>query len=167
MFREWPYLYEGDAAYETAYLGKYTVSPRAAVIAAFAGETLVGASTCLPLADEAAEVRAPFAAAGLDAGAYFYFGESVLRRDWRGRGIGARFFEAREAQAGGFAFTTFCAVRRAAEDPRQPAGYRPLNAFWARRGYVERPELVCRMSWREIGAAAAMAHDLVFWTRPR
>ncbi len=167
MFREWPYLYEGDLAYETGYLGKYVASSQAAVIAAFDGDALVGASTCLPLADETAEVMAPFVAAGLDVGGYFYFGESVLRRQWRGRGIGAKFFEAREAQAQGFAFTTFCAVRRRADDPRRPAAYKPLNAFWVKRGYTERPELVCRMSWREAGDDAATAHDLVFWTKAR
>ncbi len=167
VFREWPYLYEGDLVYETGYLDKYTASPRASLIGAFQGETLVGASTCLPLTDATADVRAPFAAAGLDPGGYFYFGESVLRPEWRGRGVGVKFFAARAAEAEGFASTTFCAVRRRPDEPRRPPQYRPLNDFWTNRGYTEQPELVCRMAWREVGAAVETPHDLVFWTKTR
>ena len=34
-----------------------------------------------------------------------------------------------------FTHIAFCAVVRAADDPRAPAGYRPLDAFWRKRGY--------------------------------
>ena len=52
VFRDWPYLYDGSESYEADYMRTYAGSPRAAVVIAFAGEEPVGASTCLPLADE-------------------------------------------------------------------------------------------------------------------
>ena len=53
VFRDWPYLYEGDEAYERRYLETYIRSERATVILALDGDRAIGASTALPLADEA------------------------------------------------------------------------------------------------------------------
>jgi GNAT superfamily N-acetyltransferase len=99
VFRDWPYLYEGDQTYEERYLRIYAESPRAAVVLALDGAEVVGASTCLPLADETGNVQAPFRAAGISIDRVFYFGESILLRPYRGTGAGVRFFEAREAHA--------------------------------------------------------------------
>ena len=52
----------------------YAESPRAAVVVAFDGERPVGASTCIPLADEAEAVTAPFRARGWALERFFYFG---------------------------------------------------------------------------------------------
>jgi GNAT superfamily N-acetyltransferase len=110
-------------------------------------------------------VAAPFVQAGHDISNIFYFGESVLRRDYRGQGVGVKFFEARERQAAGFEMTAFCAVKRAENHPLRPAGYQPLDAFWGKRGYAQRPELVCKMSWRELGQQAETMQELTFWTK--
>ena len=37
VFRDWPYLYEGNQAYEERYLRIYADSPRAAVVLALDG----------------------------------------------------------------------------------------------------------------------------------
>ncbi|HVJ62207.1 MAG TPA: GNAT family N-acetyltransferase, partial [Tahibacter sp.] len=78
VFRDWPYLYDGDADYEARYLATYTRSPRSLFVLVFDGDAVVGASTALPLADETDAFRQPFEARGLDVGGVFYFGESVL-----------------------------------------------------------------------------------------
>ncbi len=166
VFRAWPYLYEGAASQDSPYLRAFAESPVAAIVVAFAGEEPVGAATCLPLADESANVREPFEKAGLDVAPFFYFGESVLLPEWRGQGIGVRFFAAREAQARAASdadFACFCAVERRADDPRRPPGHTPLDAFWGNRGYRPMPGLACTMRWREVGAAGESAHRLQFW----
>lgn len=124
VFAQWPYLYEGSEAYEREYLAAYAQSPRSVFVLACAGGEVVGASTGLPLLDDDALFARPFVAAGIDPATVFYFGESVLLPAFRGQGIGHAFFQAREAHAralGGFALTAFCAVDRAADDPRRPA----------------------------------------------
>ena len=88
VFREWPYLYEGSVAYEAAYLDAYVRSPRAAIILARQAQRIVGAATCVPLADESENVQAPFVSRGWDVKDFFYFGESVLLPGLRGRGVG-------------------------------------------------------------------------------
>ena len=167
VFREFPYLYDGDAAYEQTYMRVYAQAPGAAVIIARDGEKIIGASTCLPLAAETANVQKPFLDAGEDVSQIFYFGESVLEKAYRGQGIGVRFFDAREAQARatGHRVTAFCAVRRPADHPLRPAGYVPLDEFWRHRGYAKRPALSCTMSWRDIGGAEASEKIMDFWTR--
>ena len=42
------------------------------------GETVVGASTAMPMSQETPEFQAPFLAQGWDVGRVFYYGESVL-----------------------------------------------------------------------------------------
>lgn len=168
VFREWPYLYDGDLGYESDYLAAYARSAGSVFVLAIAGNRVVGCSTGMPLADEHESFRAPFVAAGFDPREIFYFGESVLDPAWRGHGLGHRFFDEREAHAralGGFRYTTFCAVERDADDPRRPAGHRPLDAFWSARGYRRRPDLRTRFEWRELGEAAASPKPMVYWLR--
>lgn len=169
VFRDWPYLYDGDAAYERAYLRAYADSSRAVVIAALAPDgTIVGAATAAPMADHAAEFAAPFAARGMDIGGIYYFGESVLLPQWRGHGIGHAFFDAREAAARthGFGTACFCAVVRPADHPMKPTGYRPLDAFWMKRGYVPVEGLVATYPWADIGEGGRhVTHDMQFWVR--
>ncbi|CAG4928326.1 unnamed protein product [Acidocella sp. C78] len=169
VFRAWPYLYDGDEAYERDYVATYAASERAAIVIASDGETIVGASTCLPLSDEDEPMQAPFRAAGIDPASVFYFGESVLLPAYRGRGIGVGFFREREAHARSVsdaAYAAFCAVIRDEADRRRPADATTLDAFWRKRGYAPVPDLVCRMRWRERGGAGEVENRLQVWMKP-
>lgn len=168
VFRDWPYLYDGDLAYEQDYLRAYADAADSVVVLAIDGHAVVGASTGLPLADDTVEFRQPFLDAGRPVDEVFYFGESVLMPAYRGRGIGHRFFDEREAHAaalGRFTWTAFCAVDRDADDPRRPAGHRGNEAFWTKRGYTRQPEMQVRLAWREIGEDAPTEKPLTFWLR--
>jgi len=169
VFRDWPYLYEGDPAYEREYLRAYADSADSVVVLALDGERVVGVSTGLPLADDTAEFQRPFLDAGRPVDDVFYFGESVLLPDYRGRGLGHRFFDEREAHArslGRFAWTAFCAVDRDPADPRRPEGHRGNEAFWTKRGYVRQPGMTVRLAWPEPGQPVPTEKPLTFWLRP-
>lgn len=167
VFREWPYLYDGDEAYERRYLRAYADAPGAAVVVCRDGEEVVGAATCEPMIQGHRPVRAAFEAAGLDATTFCYFGESVLLPQYRGRGAGVRFFTEREAHARslGLRHAAFCAVIRDPADPRRPRDYSPLDTFWRKRGYTPRPDLVVTFDWKELGAAEETPHHLSFWLK--
>lgn len=169
VFRAFPYLYDGSMEYERRYLATYMDTPGSVIVGAFAGDRLAGASTGLPLRHEPDHVTGPFRDAGYDIGRLFYYGESVLLPDWRGRGIGVRFFEEREAHArslGGFSHAVFCAVERPADHPRRPAGYVPLDAFWSRRGFRPLPEVSCTFSWRDLDEDVESPKPMRFWIKP-
>ena len=167
VFADFPYLYDGDLAYERRYLESYRQSPRAVLVGALDGDSLVGAATGTPLADHADDFAQAFAGSGLGLDKVFYCAESVLLPQWRGRGIGHRFFDLREnhARTLGFSHSAFCAVIRPQDHPRRPADYRPLDDFWRKRGYAPLPGAIAHFSWKDVGEAGETRKPLQFWIR--
>ena len=168
VFREWPYLYDGDESYESDYLKSYARSARAMLAVAYDGDTVIGASTCMPMTDASADVQAPLAAFGLDPRNFFYFGESVLLPAYRGHGLGVRFFAAREAHARADAacdHALFYAVRRAPDHPARPVNATSLEAFWSHRGFGRMPGLSCTMRWKELGMPTETTNTLDAWIK--
>lgn len=84
VFREFPYLYEGSAAYEEKYLKTYVDAPDSVMVVVCDGDRTVGASSGLPLEAETPNVIEPFLARGCDPSRIFYYGESVLLPEYRG-----------------------------------------------------------------------------------
>ncbi|MDI3325577.1 GNAT family N-acetyltransferase [Pontibacterium granulatum] len=168
VFREFPYLYDGDLAYEEEYLSTYVQAPDSVIVLVFDGDEVVGASTAIPMANETVEFKQPFIGAGYNPDEIFYCGESVLLPKYRGQGVGVVFFEQREAHAaklGGFKFSCFCAVDRPADHPRRPADYEPLDSFWQKRGYQKTPELATSYSWKDLDETEQSAKPMTFWMK--
>lgn len=166
VFRDYPYLYDGNASYEKEYLQTYISSPRAFLFSVFDGEKMVGATTCIHLPDETAEVQEPFLRRGTDGRHIFYFGESILLKDYRGLGLGNRFFEEREAHAARYPevdTVCFCAVKRSSVHPLRPADYQPLDAFWTRRGYVKDTEMISYFEWKDLDEETPSAKTMEYW----
>jgi len=166
VFRDYPYLYDGSEAYEAGYLSTYAASGAAMAVLAREGDTIVGASTGVPMAHETAAFREPFVRLGLDPARLFYCGESVLLPAWRGRGIYRAFFRGREDWArmlGGFTQICFCAVERPASHPLCPPDYVPLDAVWRHFGYAPEPGLTMQLAWKDIDRDAATEHTMRFW----
>jgi GNAT superfamily N-acetyltransferase len=167
VFRAWPYLYKGSLDYERDYLERYAQARTGTLIVGEDDGKIVGASTALGLDEEEDFVQAPFVAAGLDMTRIFYFGESVLQAAYRGRGVGVRFFEQREAAARrhGYVTCVFCAVSRPDDHPARPKDYVPLDDFWRHRGYEKRPDLVSTFSWRDIGERDESEKPMIYWMK--
>ena len=168
VFREFPYLYEGSVAYEEKYLKTYVDAPDSVMVLVWDRDRVVGASSGVPLEAEPPNVSEPFVAHGYDPRQVFYYGESVLLPEYRGRGLGRRFFEEREAHVRGlgrFEIACFCAVQRPADHPRRPAGYAPLEVLWNRQGFVRHPELHTTFSWRDVDEAEESPKPMEFWLK--
>ena len=169
VFRDFPYLYDGDLAYEARYLKTYIEAPDSVIVLAFDGDKVVGASTGVPLRHEMDEVKQPFLDAGLNIDEIFYCGESVLLSEYRGQGAGVAFFNHREAHAEsleGMKYSCFCAVQRPDNHPARPADYQPLDQFWRNRGYEKRSELATHFSWKEVGESEESLKPMTFWMKP-
>ena len=168
VFRDWPYLYDGDRDYERQYLQSYRDSEGAILVGAFDGDRLIGASTGTPLADHADDFAAAFADTGYALDQVFYCAESVLLPGYRGHGIGHRFFDAREDHARrlGLQYAAFCAVQRPEDHPLRPVDYRALDPFWRGRGYAPLPGAVAQFTWKDVDQPGESRHPLQFWIRP-
>jgi GNAT superfamily N-acetyltransferase len=152
VFRDWPYLYDGDLDYERQYLQVYRDSPGAILVGAFDGPRLVGASTGAP---------------GIPLEEIFYCAESVLLPAYRGQGLGHRFFDLREAHARalGRRHAAFCSVIRPETHPARPPDARKNDAFWRKRGYAPLPGAIAQFSWKDLGEAEETRKPLQFWMR--
>ncbi|MEL7082475.1 MAG: GNAT family N-acetyltransferase [Pseudomonadota bacterium] len=167
VFREWPYLYDGNLVYERRYMASYRNNPDAVLIAAFDQGKLVGASTGTPLMAHASEFATPLEGRGIDMERSFYCAESILLPDYRGQGLGHSFFDVREAHARelGMKASIFCAVTRPDDHPDRPDRYRPLDPFWKKRGYTPITGCVAHFSWCDLGADKESLKPLQIWHR--
>lgn len=168
IFRDFPYLYDGTFEYEKNYLQTYVKSQKSFLFAVYDNDKMVGATTCIPLADETPDVQEPFVKAGMDLSKFFYFGESILLSQYRGLGHGHRFFDEREAHVrsfGEFGTTCFCSVVRDEEHFAKPADYQPLDTFWCKRGYEKQPQLKSQFQWLDIGETEESFKTMIYWSK--
>ena len=169
VFKEFPYLYEGDLDYEKKYLQTYVNSPNSLVVFAIQDEKVIGATTCIPLADEGPEFQKPFLDSGFDIEKIFYFGESIILNEFRGQKIGHKFFEMREEHANKVVpqlkMTTFCSVIRSQDHPECPLNYKPLNQFWQKMGYTTTKKIIS-FAWKDKGDTSESVKQLSVWTKP-
>ncbi len=165
VFRDFPYLYDGDLSYERSYMRSYRDNAEAVIVVARDDDTVVGAATGMPFASHADALQAAGTLPPKDE--IFYCAESVLLPEYRGRGIGHTFFDEREAAAreGGFKYALFFSVIRPEDHPARPAEYRPLDAFWRKRGYAPAEGVIATFHWQDVGEAEETAHRLQGWMR--
>jgi hypothetical protein len=169
VFREYPYLYDGSPEYEEKYLKVYSDCETSIVVAVFHEDRMIGASTGLPMEFAAEALKEPFIKKGFSPETFFYFGESVLLKKFRGQGVYGRFFAGREAHAeavGGFEYATFCAVERPPDHPRKPSDYTPLDRYWEKRGYVKQPDVVAYFPWKDLDEDKESLKPMRFWVKP-
>lgn len=168
VFWDFPYLYEGTPDYEKKYLETYFKARHSFIFLVEDHQQIVGASTGIWAREEEESFNRPFVDKGLNPAEIFYFGESVLLPDYRGRGLGKVFFEEREAFARSLPFIkalSFCAVVRSSEHPLMPAGYRPLDSFWESQGFRKVPDLMTTYHWQDRGESVETAKDMQFWMK--
>lgn len=165
VFRDWPYLYDGTLDYEREYLKTYRDNPGALLVGAFDGGRLVGASTSTLMEDHADAFSDPLRKIGLPVETILYGAESVLLPEYRGQGIGHRFFDLREAHARklGRSHIAFCSVTRPDDHPQRPAQHRTNDAFWQGRGYAPLPGVLAEFAWKDLGDVAESLKPLQFW----
>lgn len=181
VFREFPYLYDGDLASEEEYLATYLTSGNVIAVLAIddsQNEKVVGASTGIPLNEESSEFQAPFIKNGMDPGKIFYCAESVLLPEYRGRGVYKSFFKEREAHAlslsepqtegrtsQAFQYSAFCAVVRSERHPLRPDGHKTLDEIWRGFGYRPRLDLICHYGWKDVDQPEESDHPMMFWLK--
>jgi len=168
VFRDWPYLYDGDEQTERDYLQIYLNSVRSFVLLVFDGDDLVGMTSAMPLADEDLRIQAPFHENGFDVQRVFYFPEAILLPAYRGRGLYRRFFHEREDHArsfGEYDWVTLCTVDRPRDHPAQPTDYQPLDPIWQRFGFERRADIATTFAWLDVGDEAETTKPLVYWLK--
>lgn len=168
IFREFPYLYEGDLEYEKRYLERYFSAQYSFILLIEHQGDIVGVTTAIWAQEEEASFKTPFIKVGINPERVFYFGESLLLPEWRGKGLGKMFFEEREAYAKDLSFIdtlAFASVVRPDDHPLRPAGHRPLDEFWKTMGYHKEPSLRTNYSWKDVNESQESVKPMQFWIK--
>lgn len=168
IFKDYPYLYLGDHNYEMNYLKTYFDSSKSFILLVKHGEKVIGVTTAIWAEDENLEFKSPFQNNGYDPKQICYFGESLLLPEYRGLGIGKKFFSEREIFAkslGSIKYLSFCAVIREEDHPLKPEGYKKLDSFWNDQGFLKVNGLVTHYSWKDIDQDKETYKTMQFWMK--
>jgi len=168
VLREYPYFKEPDLEQELTYLRKVAACRESIDVLIFDNTTLVGASLGYPLSLENSEIQRPFKEKHLETDYYYFFGESTLLKQYRGRGIGHHFFDAREAHVSHYQkykHICFCVPEDLETNPERPKDYIPLSDFWRKRGYIQFPDMKSTLSWKRVGETQQAEKTLCFWIK--
>lgn len=168
VFYDYPYLYEGTLDYEMKYLETYFKARNSLVFMVLDHGVPVGATTGIWAVEEEESFRRPFYQFGINPEKVFYFGESVLSPEYRGQGLGKRFFEEREAFAKKLEFIeylSFCAVVRPESHILKPQNYKPLDGLWLSQGFEKVPNLTTTYTWQDRNEEAATEKQMQFWLK--
>ena len=168
VYKEYPYFEEPNLNHETGYLGKIFSCKETIGVLIFDNTTLIGVSLGCPLTIEEAAIQHPFLEKRIDVDSYYFFGDSTLLKNYRSRGIGHHFYDARElhvAQYKKFKRICFCVPDCSELDAGRPNDYVPLIDFWRKRGYIHHPEIKCTLSWKKLEETHPSNIPMSFWIK--
>ncbi|HSX38300.1 MAG TPA: GNAT family N-acetyltransferase [Chlamydiales bacterium] len=168
VFREYPYLYDGNLESEKECLSHYFSTKNSALVVVKDKERIIGAITGIPLNETFFDCKNCFVENNLPMEEIFYLGEITLLKEYRGQGIGARMyalFEEFVRENKIYKEIAFCEVVPPKNDPRCPSDYFCLDRFWTKRGYIKNPDWVTQFSWKELSSQEKFYHPMVFWSK--
>lgn len=170
VFREFPHLFDTTQEHEEKYLSVFTQANDFLMIIVFDGDEVIGTTTALPLeqAFRTGNVQQLLLDKGYNPQSLMYFSQSILRKSYRGHGLGVKFFEEREdftRLLGRFEYACFYGVKRPLDHPKRPSEYIPLDGFWRKRGYTEYPELETTFSWKDLDESVKTTKPMRFWMK--
>ncbi|HLT92942.1 MAG TPA: hypothetical protein VKZ56_00200 [Membranihabitans sp.] len=168
IFREYPYLYDGNKDYEADYLKKFIGTEDSIVVLAFSNDSIIGALTGLPLQYEEPDVCKPWIELDQPLDKLYYFSEGLILDHYRKRGIGRQMFRIAEdwvENTRRYDVFTLATVIRSDDHPKKPENYSSTDIFWEKLGYRKTNGLVCTIPWREIGEDQEYPKPLLFWSK--
>jgi len=168
IYREYPYLYNGeDAGYES-YLESYSQSKEAIICLAFADEKAVGIAAGIPMSQRRNRYDQTLLEHGYDPDALFYLGEFGLKPEYQGRGIEEVMYQSIEDFARkNRNLTTICfwEIANSLDLSQRHSGYLPKEDFWKKLGFIRHPELNFVIFWTNINESQDSPHSAVYWLK--
>ena len=160
-------MYDGSLEYEKKYLSTYIKTDKSFLAIVLDNDLVVGVTTAIHLSEETEEFKIPFSEFNIDK--IVYFGESIIKNEYRGKKIGHEFFRLREDFANklipNLEYTCFCAVNRESNHHLMPLRYRPLDGFWNRMGYRKQSDLFTEYKWKDIDKDLEDKKKMTFWIK--
>lgn len=168
IFREFPYVYDGDMSYETKYLSRYARCNESLLLLGMDAQGIACACTGIPLDYELDEFQLPFLRRGLALADKFYLGEIMIRKDRRAQGLGTRLLAqalATVAASNRYRQVLLCTVLREPNHALKPKDYRATYNLWTKFGFEKLAGFDVEFSWKDIGAEAETKKVMATWAK--
>lgn len=168
VYREYPYLYDGNDEGYQCYLESYAHSEHSIVCLAFDEEKIVGVATGMPMTETRETYQQPFLNHNEKMETFFYLGELVLLPFYRGYGIGKAMFREVEKLVRKNNHLTkicLCQIEDVKNSDLKPEGYMPNDHLWSKLGFQRRAELNFSGFWTNVNEREETFHLMVFWIK--
>lgn len=170
VYREFPYLYEGTEEEYMPAIEHYAQSPLGIACVLFDNQKLVGIAIGEPMGAMREKYKQPllnfYSESELDA--FFYFGEFLLLKEYREKGLGQKMYFELEKQIneeGQLRTICFCKIAEFDKHPLMPKNYKSLDEFWTKLGFSQREEIATSVFWRNIGEEEDSPHKMIYWVK--
>ncbi len=172
LFKNFPYLYAGSLnEREIGYVKRFAQNEHALLGIAQIENTVAGMLTGIPLVCDleiVAHADSIFAAAGLNAHEYYYFGDALVLQQFRNLGIARALFAVLEAKVKSLGYKKACFLVEDGDEhhPMRPENFKQ-GLLWSKLGY-KKTSILATMSWPTIqvnGAVQECNHTLTFWIK--
>lgn len=165
IFKEYPYLYEGDLEYERSYLSRYAQSNGSILLISYDQKGIVGACTGIPLQDEEEEFIAPFK--NEDITSIFYIGEIMVRSDSRSKGLGTALLSNIIELIALENYKKIClyTVQREQNHPLKPKNYISPDNLWMKFDFKKDLERLVYYHWRELNDNRETIKAMNVWSK--
>lgn len=173
LFKEFPYLYEGDEEGEREYLESYFNADTACLILLYDQGEIVGFSSGVGLHEEMPDIQKPFARHGLNTQDYYYVGEVMLKAPYQKKGLTKIFQEhhnwhiqnLKARGEGNFSKLTLMTVVRPDDHPLYPEGYEPIDGILNHFGFQKSDTLFVHLPWSQVDQEEVVDHTLNIWIK--
>lgn len=171
-FKEYPYLYQGELAYEKQYVRGYTTDSKAMIAIAKLDGTIAGISSGIPLISESeivSDAKKIFSAQKINISDYYYYGEIIILPEFRSQGNASKLYSAQDEliKSWGFKYACILTVVREEDHPLKPKDYKSPDKMWEHFGFF-RNNLTTKHHWPTIQSDMSVVdidNILEFWTK--
>lgn len=167
-FREYPYLYDGTVQGEQEYLEIYFRTENSVFVIVIENQKVVGVITGIPIEEFLSPLLNLLDENEIATDSIFYFGDMILCKRLRGKGIGHQMYKKFEEWVRSkkkYKEIVGCTIIRPYDDLRKPKNYVSLDGYWIKKGFVKHPKLVVWFPWREVGTNKEIQHPLCIWSK--
>lgn len=166
---EFPFLYEGKINFEKDLLKTYSNSANSLVEMALIGDEVVGVTSCIPMSEESDEMQRMFSNQGYDNKRIFFFGESLIAKEYRSHDIYREFFRRMEEHVidvqPASEYAVFGSIKRSKNHSMYTTEYKGMTDFWSGLGYKEDRKLFLEFKWKDINKKTESLKKMVFWKK--
>ena len=170
VFREYPYLYDGNLEYEKEYFKDFVKDSTARVILVKDGFEVVAVATSIALSNAhlCDDIHKPFIEKGYDVERFYYYGEIMIDKNYRNKGISKQIYGLREKEVLSLGFDRLCFATILKDSDKMPQDYFDPAEMWKSMRFDEHLDMQVECSWPKIqydGSTREQVSKLNFWVK--